>query len=445
MLRTPYLLTGLILGVIFLGSPNFRFASGPEASPYGGDFLQEWIGGHIVLQGDYARFYEVSYAQELEHNPELVGYQWKAKEYFPIVYPPFYYLLVSPLSLLPNHAATLLWAAGMVFAYAAAWRLFQSLFEERNATEGPRWRAEYVWLLPLSLFFMPLIENFTSCQKASLLLLIYTGTFKLLRSGRPFWAGLLFGLIAFKPQFALPLAIVMLCKGQWRFVLGGFTTGTVLVGICLAMGLDVCQQYVEFSRHAQEYMQYAGYDLTKSHEWRGFFTLLMGESNSRGINLLTALATAVTIGVVTFGLWRKLDTRSPQFTWQFSFVVVETILLSPHLYTYDLTVLLLPLGLLAVHSLGEREQFTSDVARIGQRWLVYMGLLIFCLAGLSPRIAAATGVQITVPLLFAFLCGLAWQVALLEQRWGWLPAPRRTILEGSSCVPPETQREEVSR
>jgi hypothetical protein len=34
------------------------------------------------------------------------------------------------------------------------------------------------------------------------------------------------------------------------------------------------------------------------------------------------------------------------------------------------------------------------------RWLA---LLLFCLAGLSPKLAAATGIQLSVPLMFAFL------------------------------------------
>src|SRR5687768_15839015 len=96
-----YATTLLLLAGIFLGSPNFRLASGPEARPFGGDVLQEWIGGYIVRSGDYARFYDVTYAQALEHDERLIGFAWQQSEYFPIVYPPFYYWLVSPLSWLP--------------------------------------------------------------------------------------------------------------------------------------------------------------------------------------------------------------------------------------------------------------------------------------------------------------------------------------------------------
>ena len=118
----PYLLplsvAATIVVCLYAFSPNFRPVSGPAASPYGGDFLQEWVGGWIVRAGDRGRFYDVQYAYRLEHDEPLVGFHWNADEYLPMVYPPFYYLLVSPLSLVSFHAATWLWAGLMVAALA---------------------------------------------------------------------------------------------------------------------------------------------------------------------------------------------------------------------------------------------------------------------------------------------------------------------------------------
>jgi hypothetical protein len=392
----------LLLAAIFLGSPNFRPASVPDASPFGGDVLQEWIGGYIVRHGDYGRFYDVSYAQSLEHDEHLVGFAWRQGEYFPMVYPPFYYLLVAPLSWLPFSLAALLWAGLMVLAYLAAWRLFEKYALRAGKAAGPT-----AWLLPLSLLFMPLIENFTTCQKGSLLLLLLTATYYLLVTTRPYWAGLVFGLIAFKPQFALPIAIAMLCKQQWRFVLGGLTTGSMLVGLCAWMGLDVCSQYVDFSTHAGEYLRNAGYDLTKSHAWSGFFSLLRGSSPAMA-TMLVAAADVATVGVVALALRGPFDASSRRFPWQFSALTVATVLLSPHLYTYDLTVLLLPLGLVAAHARGVSFQPVREGHLLTRRLKAYattrwLALLLFCLVGLSPKLAAITGIQLSVPLMFAFL------------------------------------------
>lgn len=379
----PLAVTFVLLATIFLASPNFRLERGPDSLPLAGDFLQEWIGGYVVRSGDYTRFFDVAYVQQLEHDEALVGTAFRRSEYFPLVYPPFYYLLVSPLSWLPFPFAALLWAGLMVLAYLAAWKLFEKYAQAHSDV------CSTGWLLPLSLLFMPLIENFTTCQKGSVLLLILTATYALVVRQKPYWAGLVFGLIAFKPQFALPIAVAMLCKRQWRFVLGGLTTGSVLAGLCLLMGVDVCRQYVEFSTHAGEYLQNSGYDLTKSHTWSGFSALLLGGSSPTAA-AVTLVASGVTIGVVGLTLRGPLETRHPRFAWQYSSLILATILLSPHLYTYDLTVLLLPLATIATR---------ADASAV-QRSL---GLSIFCLVGLSPQMASMTNIQLSVPLLLALL------------------------------------------
>jgi hypothetical protein len=259
---------------------------------------------------------------------------------------------------------------------------------------------------------MPLVENFTTSQKGAVLLLILTATYCLLNSERPYWAGLVFGLIAFKPQFALPIAIAMLCKQQWRFVAGGLTSGGILATLCLALGVDVCRQYVDFSTQAGEYLHNAGYDLTKSHAWSGFFALLLGEPGALATGA-TVVASAATVAIVALALRGPLDTTSPRFRWQYSALIVATVLLSPHLYTYDLTVLLLPLGFIAV-STGR------DACPAGLRWLA---LLLFCLAGLSPSVAGVTGLQITVPLMFALLTTIATRRMVSAEKDPWI-APR---------------------
>jgi hypothetical protein len=390
-----------MLALIFLGSPNFRLTRSADSTPFAGDFLQEWIGGHVVLEGNYARFYDPAYAQSLEHNQALVGFAFRESEYLPLVYPPFYYLLVSPLSWLPFHVAALVWSGLIVAAYFAAWRLFQGLTDSQA---GPG-----VWLLPASLLFMPLVESFTTSQKGTVLLLILTATFYLLSSKRPYWAGLVFGLIAFKPQFALPIAIAMLCKQQWKFVAGGLTSGGILAALCMTLGFDVCRQYVNFSTHAGEYLQNAGYDLTKSHAWSGFFALLLGGPGAFTTGATLAVSVA-TIALVAIALRGPLDPTATRFRWQYSALIVATVLLSPHLYTYDLTVLLLPLGFVAAST-------SREASPPGLRWL---SLLLFCLAGISPSLAGVLGVQVTVPLMGALLWALNAKTRGLDPRVSWL-------------------------
>ncbi|MEQ8789016.1 MAG: glycosyltransferase family 87 protein [Pirellulaceae bacterium] len=415
-MRLPLLAAAVIVVACYACSPNFQYVEGPEASPYAGDFLQEWIGGTIVLEGDWGRFYDPAYAQSLEHDPQVTPFEWDRSRYLPIVYPPFYYLLISPLALLPMKAAAWIWAALMIAALAAAfWLLHRAatrgdgVFAEcgRTTDDAPsqrraRWAAFAPWGVVAAVAFVPVIETLTSSQKGTVCLLILTATFLLLNRQRPFAAGLVFGLLAFKPQLTIVIAVAMLLKRQGRFVAGGAATGATLVGLCLLLGGDVCRQYFDFASGAADYLRNAGYDLHKSHCLYGFFTLLAGGAGpwAKG---MTALAAGGVVLLLVLLLRGELRPGASRFAMQFSALVVATILLSPHLFTYDLTILLLPAFLLLVLIArgGETLRHASLTA-----WLL---LGLYAAAGVSASLAAQHSLQLTVPLLVSLLAVLAWE------------------------------------
>lgn len=401
----------LIAG-IYACSPNFRYASGPQAPPYAGDFLQEWIGGWIVRAGDRARFYEAAYAQQLEHDTALVGFEWNHDAWLPMVYPPFYYLLVSPLSLLPITIAAWIWAMFMAAALVLSIFILVWWAERRVGTAHqniprianrdhlvggahPAWLA---WLFPAAVLYMPVVESLSSSQKGTVCLLILTATFVLWDRNKPLRAGIMFGLLAFKPQLALLIAVAALWKRQWRFVGGGLVTGLMLVGMSLAVGRDVCGQYWRFALGSGNYMSHAGYDLYKSHCLAGFYEMLLGDSlEPIGVRWITALSLAVIFGGVAFALKGKLVPGSSRFAMQFSLLVIAALLTSPHLFTYDLAVLLLPMTLLAVAAARTKKLHARTPARqTALRYVPWLVLALYVLPGVSTKIAATTGVQLTV-------------------------------------------------
>ncbi len=400
--------TGIVMATYWF-SPNFSSQQPFGENPFAGDFLQEWVGGYIVRVGDWQRFYDVSYAKALEHNRDLVGFSWDRASYLPIVYPPFYYLLMSPLSLLPFKTATWVWVALMVGCFAATvflagrWleTIKPSATTNPSATETASWMQHIVWAIPVSVMFGPLLENLTTCQKGTVCLLIVTATFYLLQRQRPLSAGLIFGLLAFKPQLVLVIAIAMCWKRQWRFVCGGAITGLTLVGLSFAMGTDVCGQYVKFATGTADYISTGGYDLHKSHCWYGFFTLLTDGSAAGVARTLTLLASGATIGMTAWLLRGELRPERPEFARQYSGLIVATVLLSPHLFTYDLTILLLPMFLLT--SLIGCGRLPAKLSA----QLAWLLLGLYWVAGCSPLLARLTGLQLTPLLMFAVLFVLA--------------------------------------
>src|SRR5262249_11913684 len=308
--------------------------------------------------------------------------------------PPCYYLLVAPLYLLPLETAALVWLALMAACFFAAVLLLKRAYPEHPAL--------LAWALPAGVLFLPLLLDLNTCQKATMPLLILTGTFLLLDRGRPFRAGLVFGLLAFKPHLAVVIGLALLLKRQGRFVLGGVLSGLFLAGLSLLLGWDVCRQWLAVSSSTVSgYINLPGYPLERLHSWYGFFKLLLGGPPSavQGATLAADLATAAVLAVLLRG---PLPLGRPAFVLQYSGLVVATVLVSPHLLTYDLTLLLLPLFLLThlllVHSPAVAEQ---------RRALLWLLVLLYTVPVVSSELARAVHVQGSVLLLAALLVFLA--------------------------------------
>lgn len=383
-LAVPLLLTTVIL----LRSPNFRLTSGPKAEPFGGDFIQEWTGGWMLQHGDPARFYDPAYISRREHDAALVGFEWDHDAYLPMVYPPFWYLLVSPLSALPFKIAATVWTLLMTLALVAALLLLRHWLLKAHGAAMP------IGILMLSLalpVYPPLLESLGSGQKGTLLLLLFAATFVLLDRKRPFMAGVVFALVAFKPQLTLVVGGAMLLKRQWRFIAGGVTIGTILVGLSFYAGGDLCRQFFDLCSGMGDYVKTHGYDLHKAHCWWGACQLLLNGAPDAVVKACAGAGSLVTIALLASILREPFAYGTGVFARQFAALTIATLLLSPHLFTYDLTLLLLALFLLTCGPGAVDARF---------RWLP---VAMFVMAGLSADLARSTGVQSSVLLMMALL------------------------------------------
>ncbi len=429
--RWPLLCAAVIAACLLASSPNFRYASGPQASPYAGDFLQEWVGGWIVQSGDRDRLYDLPYAYRLQHDPALVGFAWNDDQYLPLVYPPFYYALVSPLSWLSVRSAAWIWAAAMLTALVASCWIMNREFSRRRHDDSTSEHIDKLlpWMLPASLVFMPVIESLSSSQKGTLCLLLFTATLALWQRGRNFSAGMVFGLLAFKPQLTLVIALAALWKRDWRFVAGGFSTGVVLAALSLLVSVDASQAYVRFALGAGD-MQTTGYDLWKSHTVWGFGKLLAPHDARLARFIALALTGAVGYFVVRIagGTGGRWDATQPLFRLQFAGLLTASVLLSPHLFTYDLAVLLLPMAIV-LHAALVNQHCARE-----KRLAVALTLLLFAMPAISTGVAARFGVQLTVPLLLGYLALIARLAKIYSSRCGVQNSRRSAVTLGSMDV-----------
>lgn len=368
-----------------------------DPPPFGGDFLSEWLGGDMVRHGDSNRLYDNEYVSRLQHDPEVVGVHFKPGEDLFLFYPPSYYLVVMPFSLLPIQLSALLWLGIMIFCLIAAAILLQ-----RACPETP-----YLFpsLLLAALLFGPAVHSLNSGQKGTLWLLVLTATFWLLRTDRPFRAGLVFGLLAFKPPLTLAIGLTMLLKWQWRFVGGSFVMLFVVIGLSLAMGPDVCVQYVRSITGAVNFTLRDVYPLDMEHSAYGFFALLFRDTEVSP-NLVKGLSSLTGLLALAAVLWLcrgPLDFHGELFTLQFAGLVLATALMSLKLQLYDLTILLLPVVLLL--RLGARAPGEFAPSRIP---LIAAAGALFLACSVSGGVARATSLQVSVLAVFAVLLGLTW-------------------------------------
>jgi len=123
----------LLLWGIFSFSPNFKY-SGMEArksNPLGGDFLQEYAGGWILTQSQLPEsLYDLETFDRQQHDQRMTGFPWDKDQYFPPVYPPFWYAAVSPLTLFDYEIAAHIWATLMTVCLIVALVL---IFRNTNA------------------------------------------------------------------------------------------------------------------------------------------------------------------------------------------------------------------------------------------------------------------------------------------------------------------------
>ena len=433
------LVSGLMLAGVCLASPNFGQHENGSDTPIAGDFLQEWIGAYSLRMHGPASLFELDALKAMQHDEQLIGCAWSEDKYYAMVYPPFYYAAWIPFTWVSYPVAAYCFIALMILAHLISMVLLVQHTSYRHPDDASGLGLSGIvslgafWPLMIVLFtiFTPVVRSITTGQKGTLCLLILTVAYLLLQRRRPFMSGLVFGLIAFKPHLALVIGFAMLWRRQWAFVAGSVATASLLAGICLAMGWDVCVEYTRFCLGAGDYVNFLSGQMHKSHCLYGFLALASG-GQTNWINKSIWLIALALIAWMLVCLFRRHDqarklsahsptaVRSTQLAVEFSALVLATILLAPHLFTYDLTMLILPMTLTLV---ALAQGYFSGLSKPA----VLIALIgIHVAAGFSLNLAFVSGYQASTPLM------LVWLMLLGFPKISW-PAGATTPAE--NCDP----------
>jgi hypothetical protein len=193
------------------------------------DFLTPYAAVRAVFEGklpivyaDIDLFTDFQNALFADRFPTVVHYR-------PFLYPPFWLMALLPLGLL---------------TVDAAYGVFMAVTVGASAVEGRR--APWSWLAVL---VSPAAVHVVVSGQATFLAvaLAYSGLRLLDRA--PALAGILFGLLGYKPQLCLLIPVALIAARQWRALVWAAATGLVLVLASLAvLGVGAWVDFIEVTR-----------------------------------------------------------------------------------------------------------------------------------------------------------------------------------------------------
>jgi hypothetical protein len=239
----------------------------------------------------------------------------------PWVYPPTFLLLFLPFGMLPPAASlTVFLVSGFLAVLAAAW-LYAGSGQPR-------------WIVAFSLVLCPAVPfNVMTGQNAFFTSALLVGGFGLL--GRyPALAGMLLGVLTFKPQLWLMVPVALVAARQWRALASTAATALLLVLLTLPVfGLEIWRVWLELATGANA--AYSAWLTNGRLNGMSVFADVTWLGAPRAVaNLAQAVAIAVAAAIV-YRVFRR--PASPPL--QLSALLAATMLAAPHSSTSDAVLL----------------------------------------------------------------------------------------------------------
>jgi alpha-1,2-mannosyltransferase len=347
----------------------------------GTDFVHEYVLGKIALQHNPTLLYDYNGQVELSHQT-ITGLE--GESYLP-VYGPQVSLIYAPFAALPYLWAAALWmlfSAGIYTACChAVWRTAPNLQSEGST----------IAILAVA---MPAFFNMIAYgQNSAIALTAFTLAWLALRADRNFLAGMALGLLLYKPQFGIVAAVLFVVTFNWRLILGGLFTAASQLGIAVAYyGRNSLVDYVHTLRSLGKNAALLEPKLYQMYSLRSFWQMLLPWPR---IAFVLYLISAAVVLAIIYKVWRS----AAPLTLRYSVFLLATVLVDPHLTSYDLVVLAPAFILIGDWILGNLA--APNLKRL--QWLVYLS---FALPLFGPAIRDLR-VQAAVPVFFLLLIVVA--------------------------------------
>lgn len=362
----------------------------------GRDFVNVWAAGRLVLEGQVAVLFDPdAYLAALGRlvHPALAPHVWS--------YPPTTLLIAAPFGLLPYGWALALWTLAGLAAFVAVSRIGLDARPARIVTA-------------LLLVAPATFNNIICGQNGFLTAALLAGGFLLLDT-RPMAAGLLLGLLSYKPHLGLVVVPALIALGAWRTVAAAALTALALAAASvLAFGLEPWRLFFGLTLHNQAAML---------ETFHGFFTRMLVSPYSGlrhlGWSHASAMLTQAGLSALTIAAVVLLVRRARNREDVLAIVAAAAFVVSPYTLTYDLPVLALVIARYA----ERRPHWTRREAYLlGFAWAIPMLTIPLLLTGIPlPALALV--------LVFTMLCTDIWRRSSESADGGKVLPATRVALE----------------
>lgn len=320
------------------------------------DFLNLYTGASLALEGNFGGLYDP--AVQLARERQIVP---GTAVLIPFVRPAFYAAMLAPLALIPFELAFPIWVALQIALLMACW-----------------WWAFVRWgsdSLVFSAFFLPAPIGITHGQDCIFMLGIAVAAYVLADRERPFSSGLMLGLGLIKFHLWLLWPLAILVQKRWRMLAGYTVTAALAVLTSWTLGGNSgMAAYVRLLQNDGIQQLNPAPELTITIH---ALALNLGISDWRAQAGLGALIAVM----VAMAAW-----NAPLWRW-WAAAAAGSLLAAPHIYLYDLALMLLPLWLTIFCS-------RNPAARISATALTTPLPFLMTLAGRPPWAAIAPAIML---------------------------------------------------
>lgn len=350
------------------------------------DFSVTYIGARMVHLGIGPRLYDLSEQKKIKESLQIGG------KTLIFEHPPFEALLLSPLGGLSFRTAYLIW--GLVSI--VVWLSLPFLLRPYLHLPADHLSYALLWLL-----FAPLWITLYVGQSSLLMLLLYSLAFLFLKRGQEFRSGVAIGLALFKFQFALPFIFIFLLRRKWKVIQGFTLTAAILGGLSLAtVGAGGISSYIRLltavTSHPDSLSYGAAVDMATI---QGFMHAAFGRVLNPYLSLLCVTSVSGLLLFWTARNWNggELARDSGGDDLMFATAVVVSLLTGFHMFTHDLSPMLVSMFLTAPYVWRSKET--------GLGAILLACLIFFWLAPIYFLLLARHCMFLLAPVLAAFAIG----------------------------------------